>query len=110
MLKNAQKHLIVSRNQPFKDHSIDWPHGLKNIIRDMHAHGFPVSIFKSELDLQGLKILKTFHHEACLISLQFRINHLPNDFNKYSYKNLVALDESINIDFLIPFKIFKAER
>ena len=29
-----------------------WPHGLENIVRDMHAHGFPLAMFNSELDLQ----------------------------------------------------------
>jgi erythronate-4-phosphate dehydrogenase len=85
-----------------EDRLIDWPHGLKNIIRDMHGHGFPVAVFKSELDLQGLS--DNFKHiSSNQLADKFkslRTNHLPrHDFNKYSYKNLVALDESINMDF-----------
>jgi erythronate-4-phosphate dehydrogenase len=85
-----------------EDHLIDWPHGLKNIIRDMHGHGFPISIFKSELDLQGLSDnFKNISPNKLADKFKsLRINHLPrHDFNKYSYKNLVTLDESINIDF-----------
>ena len=85
-----------------EDHLIDWPHGLKNIIRDMHGHGFPISIFKSELDLQGLSdnFKNTSPNKLADKFKSLRINHLPrHDFNKYSYKNLVTLDESINIDF-----------
>ena len=68
----------------------------------MHAHGFPVSIFKSELDLKGLSNnFKNISPNKLADNYKsLRINHLPrHDFNKYSYKNLVALDESINIDF-----------
>ena len=85
-----------------EDHLIDWPHGLKNIIRDMHRHEFPVAAFKSELDLQGISdnFKSISPHKLATEFKSLRTNHLPrHDFNKYSYKNLIALDESINIDF-----------
>ena len=85
-----------------EDDLIDWPHGLKNIIRDMHRHEFPVAAFKSELDLQGISdnFKSISPHKLATEFKSLRTNHLPrHDFNKYSYKNLIALDESINIDF-----------
>ena len=85
-----------------KDDLIDWPHGLKNIVRDMHGYGFPVAVFKSELDLQGISDnFKSISPNKLADEFKsLRTNHpRRNDFNKYSYKNLIALDESINIDF-----------
>jgi hypothetical protein len=85
-----------------EDHLIDWPHGLKNIIRDVHGYGFPVAVFNSELDLQGISDnFKSISPNKLADKFKnLRTNHLPrHDFNKYSYKNLFALDESINTNF-----------
>ena len=81
---------------------MNWPHGLENIVSDMHAHGFPLAMFKSELDLCAIsnefKDIST-HNLADRFKV-LRANHSPrHDFNAYSYQDVVDLDESINLDF-----------
>ena len=94
---NCLKEISLSENQ-----LIDWPHGLKNIIRDLHRYGFPVAVFNSELDLQVISdnFKNITPNKLADKFKNLRINHLPrHDFNKYSYKNLIPLDESINTNF-----------
>ena len=91
---------------------MNWPHGLQNIVRDMHAHGFPLAYFKSELDLcaisNSFKDISTNNLADRFKDL--RANHAPrHDFNAYSYQELVDLDESINLDFFNSLKIFKVD-
>ena len=86
---------------------IKWPHGLGNIVRDIHAYGFPISIFKSELNLRSISnILKnTSQHELAKEFNNSRANHPPrNDFNKYSFEGIIDLDESINLEFFNTIK------
>ena len=86
---------------------MNWPHGLEDIVRDMHAHGFPLAMFKSELDLfaisNAFKDIST--HSLSDGFKDLRANHSPrHDFNAYSYKDIVNLDESINLDFFNTLK------
>ena len=86
---------------------IKWPHGLGNIVRDIHAYGFPISIFKSELNLRSISnILKnTPQHELAKEFNNSRANHPSrNDFNKYSFEGIIDLDELINLEFFNTIK------
>ena len=81
---------------------MNWPHGLQNIVRDMHAHGFPLAMFKSELDLCAISnsFKDISNHNLADGFKDLRANHAPrHDFNAYSYQDVVDLDESINLDF-----------
>ena len=85
-----------------ENHSIEWPHGLENIVRDMHAFGFPLALFKSELDLRSISdTLKNISvNELTDRFKDLRVTHFPrHDFNAYSYKEILDLDESINLAF-----------
>ncbi|MDB9705070.1 4-phosphoerythronate dehydrogenase [Gammaproteobacteria bacterium] len=85
-----------------ENYSIEWPHGLESIVRDMHAFGFPLSLFKSELDLRSISdTLKSISiNELAHRFKDLRINHPPrHDFNAYSYEEVINIDESINLDF-----------
>ena len=86
-----------------ENHSIEWPHGLENIVRDMHAFGFPLALFKSELNLRSISnVLKSISPNDLSNNFKdLRVNHSPrHDFNAYSFKEIVDLDESINLAFL----------
>ena len=90
-----------------ENHSIEWPHGLENIVRDMHAFGFPLALFKSELDLRSTSdTLKNISaNELADRFKDLRVNHSPrHDFNAYSYQEIVDLDESINLTFFNSLK------
>jgi erythronate-4-phosphate dehydrogenase len=90
-----------------ENHSIEWPHGLENIVRDMHAFGFPLALFKSELDLRSISnALKNISvNELSNGFKDLRVNHSPrHDFNAYSFKEIVNLDESINLAFFNSLK------
>jgi hypothetical protein len=68
----------------------------------MHAFGFPLGLFKSELDLRSISdALKNIPVNDLSNSFKdLRVNHSPrHDFNAYSYKEIVNLDESINLGF-----------
>tara|TARA_B110000438_G_scaffold94334_1_gene93764 strand:+ start:423 stop:1553 length:1131 start_codon:yes stop_codon:yes gene_type:complete len=85
-----------------ENHLINWPHGLENIVRDMHGYGFPLAIFMSELDLRVVS--DTFksisENELAGRFKDLRIHHAPrHDFNTYSYEGIIELDESINLGF-----------
>ena len=89
---------------------MNWPHGVENIVRDMHAHGFPLAMFKSELDLCAIsnefKDIST--HNLADGFKALRANHPPrHDFNAYSYQDIVDLDESINLDFFNSLRSLK---
>ena len=89
---------------------MNWPHGLEGIVRDMHAHGFPLAMFKSELDLSAIsnefKDIST--HNLADGFKALRANHPPrHDFNAYSYQDIVDLDESINLDFFNSLRSLK---
>jgi erythronate-4-phosphate dehydrogenase len=81
---------------------MNWPHGLENIVRDMHAHGFPLAMFKSELNLRTISdAFKDLSADNLADGFKdLRANHSPrHDFNAYYYQNIADLDESINLDF-----------
>jgi len=89
---------------------MNWPHGLENIVRDMHAYGFPLAMFKSELDLSAIsnafKDIST--HTLADGFKDLRVKHSPrHDFNAYSYQDIVGLDESINLDFFNSLRSLK---
>jgi erythronate-4-phosphate dehydrogenase len=89
------------------DHLINWPHGLENIVRDMHGYGFPVSLFRSELQLNVISnIFKALPQKN--LQKEFRLlreNHSPrHDFNYYSYKGIWELDEELSCSLFETFK------
>ena len=95
------KKCIKETSSP-ENYLIDWPHGLENIVRDMHACGFPLALFKSELDLRSISdTLKNISvNELTDRFKDLRVTHFPrHDFNAYSYKEILDLDESINLAF-----------
>ena len=97
----------IKETRSSENNLIDWPHGLENIVRDMHGYGFPVAIFKSELDLRSISdTLKGISvNELDYQFKDLRVNHSPrHDFNTYSHEEIVDLDESINLSF---FKTIK---
>jgi len=97
----------IKESNSLESHSIEWPHGLENIVRDMHAFGFPLALFKSELDLRSISntlksISATNLHNGYT---DLRVNHSPrHDFNTYSFKEIEDIDESINLAFFDSFK------
>jgi erythronate-4-phosphate dehydrogenase len=97
----------IKETSSCENHLIEWPHGLENIVRDMHGYGFPVSLFRSELQLNEIsKILKTLTQKN--LQKEFRLlreNHLPrHDFNYYSYKDIWELDEELLRSLFETFK------
>ena len=58
---------------------MNWPHGLENIVRDMHAHGFPLAMFKSELDLCAIsnEFKDISAHNLADGFKALRVNHSP---------------------------------
>jgi erythronate-4-phosphate dehydrogenase len=89
---------------------MNWPHGLENIVRDMHSYGFPLAMFNSELDLSAIsnafKDIST--HTLADGFKDLRVKHSPrHDFNAYSYQDIVGLDESINLDFFNSLRSLK---
>ena len=97
----------IKETSSLENHSIEWPHGLENIVRDMHAFGFPLALFKSELDLRSISdTLKNISaNELAHRFKDLRVNHSPrHDFNAYSYQEIVDLDESINLTFFNSLK------
>jgi erythronate-4-phosphate dehydrogenase len=87
--------------------STDWVHGLEYIVRDMHGHGFPIALFNSELDLS--LISDTFKAlQLDQLATQFndlRINHPSrHDLNTFSFNQIIALDESLNLDIFHALK------
>ena len=101
-LECAKAFNCLKENKSMDYQLMQWPHGLENIVRDMHAHGFPLAMFNSELDLHSLsnqfKDLSAHNLASGFKSL--RINHPPrHDFDAYDYQNIADLDESINLDF-----------
>tara|TARA_B100000902_G_scaffold69873_1_gene75667 strand:- start:155 stop:1276 length:1122 start_codon:yes stop_codon:yes gene_type:complete len=94
---NCLKASNITNNQ-----LMNWPHGLDNIVRDMHAHGFPLTMFKSELNLRAISdAFKNLSADSLADGFEdLRVNHSPrHDFNAYYYQNISDLDESINLDF-----------
>ena len=92
----------IKETSSLENHLIDWPYGLENIVRDMHAFGFPLALFKSELDIRSISdTLKNISvNELAHRFKDLRINHPPrHDFNAYSYEEVINIDESINLDF-----------
>jgi len=82
--------------------ALDWPHSLENIVRDMHGHGFPIDLFNSELNLRLLSdSLKTLSKDNLANGFQsLRAQHPPrHDFNQFSFKNIIELDEELNQGF-----------
>ena len=97
----------IKETSSLENDSTEWPHGLENIVRDMHAFGFPLGLFKSELDLRSISnALKNISANDLSNSFKdLRVNHSPrHDFNAYSYKEIVNLDESINLAFFNAIK------
>ena len=97
----------IKETSSLENQSIEWPHGLENIVRDMHAFGFPLALFKSELDLRSISdTLKNISvNELANRFKDLRVNHSPrHDFNAYSYQEIVDLDESINLTFFNSLK------
>ena len=97
----------IKETSSLKNHSIQWPHGLENIVRDIHAFGFPLALFKSELDLRSISdTLKNISvNELADRFKDLRVNHSPrHDLNAYSYQEIVDLDESINLTFFNSLK------
>ena len=97
----------IKETSSLENHSIEWPHGLENIVRDMHAFGFPLTLFKSELDLRSISdtLKKISANELADRFKDLRVNHSPrHDFNAYSYQEIVDLDESINLTFFNSLK------
>ena len=82
--------------------SAGWPHGIKNIVRDIREISFPASLFHKELDLKLIsdlfKALPSKDLEKDFRSL--RENHpLRHDFNFYSFAGINKLDGEINLQF-----------
>ena len=97
----------IKETSSFENHLIEWPHGLENIVRDMHAYGFPLALFKSELDLRSISnALKSISVNELSNSFQdLRVNHSPrHDFTAYSYKEIANFNESINLAFFHSLK------
>ena len=106
-MKCARVFKCIKETSSLENHSIEWPHGLENIVRDMHAFGFPLALFKSELDLRSISdTLKNISaNELADRFKDLRVNHSPrHDFNAYSYQEIVDLDESINLTFFNSLK------
>ena len=103
----ARAFKCIKETSSTENHLIDWPHGLENIVRDMHGYGFPVSLFRSELQLNVIsKILKALTQKN--LQKEFRLlreNHFPRpDFNYYSYKGIWELDEELSRSLFETFK------
>ncbi|MDA9068468.1 erythronate-4-phosphate dehydrogenase [Gammaproteobacteria bacterium] len=97
----------IKETSSLENHSTEWPHGLENIVRDMHAFGFPLALFKSELDLRSISdTLKNISvNELADRFKDLRVHHSPrHDLNAYSYQEIVDLDESINLTFFNSLK------
>ena len=82
--------------------SAGWPHGIKNIVRDIREISFPASLFHKELDLKSTS--DTFNALPNKdLEKGFRLqraNHLPrHDFNFYSFVDMSNLDEEIDLKF-----------
>ena len=107
VMECARVFKCIKETSSLENHSIEWPHGLENIVRDMHAFGFPLALFKSELDLRSISnTLKNISaNELADRFKDLRVTHCPrHDFNTYSYKEIVHLDESINLAFFNSLK------
>ncbi|MDB4253926.1 4-phosphoerythronate dehydrogenase [Gammaproteobacteria bacterium] len=97
----------IKKTSSLENDSTEWPHGLENIVRDMHAFGFPLDLFKSELDLRSISdtLKNASLNELADRFKDLRVNHSPrHDLNAYSYKEIVNLDESINLAFFNAIK------
>ena len=97
----------IKETSSLENHSIEWPHGLENIVRDMHAFGFPLAIFKSELDLRSISnTLKNISaNELADTFKDLRVTHCPrHDFNYYSYEGILKIDQSIDMNFFNALK------
>ena len=97
----------IKETSSLENHSIEWPHGLENIVRDMHAFGFPLALFQSELDLRSIS--DTFKNisvnELADIFKDLRVTHcLRHDFNYYSYEGILKIDQSIDMNFFNALK------
>ena len=102
VMECAKVFKCVKKTSSLENYLIEWPHGLENIVRDMHAFGFPLALFKSELDLRSISnTLKSISANDLSNSFKdLRVNHSPrHDFNAYSFKEIVDLDESIDLAF-----------
>ena len=80
---------------------IAWPHDQKQIVIDMHGHGFPISLFSGELDInkisQKFKAINASNLASSFKSM--RSNHpTRHDFNCYSYEGMEELDEELRMD------------
>ena len=97
------------KKQGIANSLLPWPHSLEAIVRDIHGHGFPVSLFNAELDLIAIsKTLKALQIEDLSDGFNsLRAKHpARHDFNTYSFENLSNLDEEINLDFFDRIKSF----
>ena len=84
-----------------------WPFDIKKIVADLHAHGFPVSLFTEELNLQSIsKEFKALDGGNMPANFKLmRLNHSArHDFNAYSYPDLSRLDDELNLEI---FELFK---
>ena len=76
-----------------------WPFDIKKIVADLHAYGFPVSLFTEELNLQSIsKEFKALDGGNMPANFKLmRLNHSArHDFNAYSYPDLSRLDDELN--------------
>ena len=97
----------IKETSLLEKHLIDWPYGLENIVRDMHAFGFPLALFQSELDLRSIS--DTFKNisvnELADTFKDLRVTHCPrHDFNYYSYEGILKIDQSIDMNFFNALK------
>jgi len=82
--------------------SAGWPHGIKNIVRDIREISFPASLFHKELDLKSTSdTFKALPNKDLEKGFRLqRANHLPrHDFNFYSFEEMSSLDEEIDLKF-----------
>jgi hypothetical protein len=73
----------------------------------MHGYGFHAALFNSELDLRGITdIFKNIPvHMLADRFKDLRVKHSArHDYNKYSYEEMINLDESINLGFFNSLK------
>ena len=96
-----------------KEHSqvnkplLNWPYGLENIVRDIHGHGFPITLFNSELELRSISnAFKALQLDQLTTRFKdLRANHPSrHDFNTYSLEGMIDLDESLSPGLLHALK------
>ncbi len=100
--KCAKKFKCLKHNSYDSNSFKKWPHGLQNIVGDIHGLSFPLSLFNSELDIRSIsdsfKALSAKNLEDGFKDL--RANHPQrHDFNSYSFNGINKFDEELDLRF-----------